>query len=94
MKCYANIKVWMTTNTSTELSRVMDTTTVVQGKNNMLFEDKCPTYLQDTLINVYYPPNFKSMMPSTSTGCGQMTRACVSIDNELHVHCISKIDEL
>jgi uncharacterized PurR-regulated membrane protein YhhQ (DUF165 family) len=44
MKCYANKKVWMTTNTSTELSRVMDTTTVVQGKNNMLFEDKCPTY--------------------------------------------------
>lgn len=60
----------------------------------MLFEDKCPTYLQDTLINVYYPPNFKSMMPSTSTGCGQMTRTCRSIDNELHVHCISKIDEL
>jgi hypothetical protein len=36
MKCYANIKVWMTTNISIELSRVMDTTTVVQGKNNVV----------------------------------------------------------
>jgi len=26
--------------------------TVVQGKNNMLFEDKCPKYPQDTLINL------------------------------------------
>jgi hypothetical protein len=52
MKCYANKKVRMTTNTSTELLRVMDPTTVVQGKNNMLFEDKCPTYPQDTLINL------------------------------------------
>jgi hypothetical protein len=51
MKCYANKKVWMTTNTSTEL-RVMDPSTVVKGKNDMLFEDKCPTYPQDTLINL------------------------------------------
>jgi hypothetical protein len=43
---------------------------------------------------VYYPPNFKSMMPSTSIGCGEMTRSCASIDKELHMHCISKIDEL
>jgi hypothetical protein len=70
MKCYANKKVWMTTNTSTELLRVEDPTIVVQGKNHMLLEEKCPTYPHDTLINVYYPPNFKSMMPSTSTGCG------------------------
>jgi len=48
MKCYANKKVCMTT----KLSRVMDTTTVVQGKNNMFFEDKYPTYPQITLINL------------------------------------------
>jgi hypothetical protein len=45
-------KLRMATDTSKELLRVMDPTTVVQGKNNMLFDDKCPTYPQDILINL------------------------------------------
>lgn len=63
-------KTWMTTTICTKLLTALCASNIVQGKKVWLFMKTSATHLQDTSFLQNIPPNWASVMPSTSTGHG------------------------